>query len=127
MSWFQPSFMPIVSALGIGLMVGLERERKKDRKTDSSTIAGLRTLLARRGNYEGGDQAAFIERDLAFHKAVIAASGNRAMIELYDFFSASIAGTIAAFSPERPILPWATASHPKATATQIRPYTREAP
>ena len=44
MSWFQPSFMPIVSALGIGLMVGLERERKKDRKTDSSTIAGLRTL-----------------------------------------------------------------------------------
>jgi DNA-binding FadR family transcriptional regulator len=60
------------------------------------TIAALRTLLARRGNYEGGDQAAFIERDLAFHKAVIAASGNRAMIELYDFFSASIAGTIAA-------------------------------
>ncbi|WP_454853629.1 FadR/GntR family transcriptional regulator [Rhizobium binxianense] len=60
------------------------------------TIAGLRTLLARRGNYEGGDQAAFIERDLTFHKAVIAASGNRAMIELYDFFSASIAGTIAA-------------------------------
>lgn len=60
------------------------------------TITALRTLLARRGNYEGGDQAAFIERDLAFHKAVIAASGNRAMIELYDFFSASIAGTIAA-------------------------------
>lgn len=59
-------------------------------------IAGLRVLLARRGNYEGGDRAGFIERDLAFHKAVIAASGNRAMIELYDFFSASIAETIEA-------------------------------
>ncbi|MBB3460838.1 FadR/GntR family transcriptional regulator [Rhizobium sp. BK377] len=59
-------------------------------------IAGLRALLAERGNYEGGDPAGFIERDLAFHKAVIAASNNRAMIEIYDFFSLSIAETIAA-------------------------------
>jgi DNA-binding FadR family transcriptional regulator len=59
-------------------------------------IAGLRALLVERGNYEGGDPAGFIERDLAFHKAVIAASGNRAMIEIYDFFSTSIAETIAA-------------------------------
>lgn len=59
-------------------------------------IAGLRALLTERGNYEGGDPAGFIERDLAFHKAVIAASGNRAMIEIYDFFSTSIAETIAA-------------------------------
>jgi DNA-binding FadR family transcriptional regulator len=60
------------------------------------TIVTLRALLASRGNFEGGDKAAFIERDLAFHKAVIAASGNRAMIEIYDFFSASIAETIEA-------------------------------
>jgi DNA-binding FadR family transcriptional regulator len=59
-------------------------------------VAELRMLLAKRGNYEGGDRAAFVERDLAFHKAVIAASGNRAMIEIYDFFSASIAETIEA-------------------------------
>lgn len=59
-------------------------------------IAGLRALLTERGNYEGGDPAGFIERDLAFHKAVIAASGNRAMIEIYDFSSTSIAETIAA-------------------------------
>ena len=60
------------------------------------TIAGLRALLASRGNHDDGDTAAFIERDLAFHKAVIAASQNRAMIEIYDFFSASIAETIEA-------------------------------
>ncbi len=59
-------------------------------------IAELRRLLERRGNFEGGDAAAFIERDLAFHKAVIAASGNRAMIDIYDFFAASITETIEA-------------------------------
>ncbi|APO66049.1 GntR family transcriptional regulator protein [Rhizobium gallicum] len=59
-------------------------------------ITLLRDLLAKRGKYEGGDKAAFVERDLAFHKAIIAASGNRAMIEIYDFFSASIAETIEA-------------------------------
>lgn len=65
------------------------------RKTPA-IIAGLRALLAERGNYEGGDPAGFIERDLAFHRAVIAASNNRAMIEIYDFFSTSIAETISA-------------------------------
>lgn len=59
-------------------------------------IARLRMLLAERGNYEGGNPADFIDRDLAFHKAVIAASGNRAMSEIYDFFSTSITETIAA-------------------------------
>ncbi|MFK0332373.1 FadR/GntR family transcriptional regulator [Rhizobium sp. NPDC090275] len=60
------------------------------------TITTLRKLLVSRGNFEGGDKIAFIERDLAFHKAMIAASQNRAMIEIYDFFSASIAETIEA-------------------------------
>ncbi|MDM9627359.1 FCD domain-containing protein [Rhizobium sp. S152] len=59
-------------------------------------IAGLRELLAARGNYAGGDKSGFIARDLAFHKAVIAASANRAMIEIYDFFSSTIAETIEA-------------------------------
>ena len=60
------------------------------------TIDRLRILLAERGNYEGGNKAEFIQRDLAFHKAVIAASKNSAMIEMYDFFSVSIAQTIEA-------------------------------
>ncbi|WP_111563227.1 FadR/GntR family transcriptional regulator [Rhizobium sp.] len=60
------------------------------------TITTLRKLLESRGNFDDGDKIAFIERDLAFHKAVIAASQNRAMIEIYDFFSASIAETIEA-------------------------------
>ncbi|MGV8935498.1 MAG: FadR/GntR family transcriptional regulator [Allorhizobium sp.] len=62
-----------------------------------ATIARLRALLAQRGNsVDTSDMAAFIARDLAFHQAVIAASGNRALVELFDFFSASITETIAA-------------------------------
>jgi len=59
-------------------------------------ILQLRALLAARGNYGGGDKAAFIERDLAFHKAVIAAAQNKAMVEIYEFFSLSIADSIEA-------------------------------
>ncbi|MDI7924953.1 FadR/GntR family transcriptional regulator [Ferirhizobium litorale] len=59
-------------------------------------MAELRVLLAGRGNYDDDNRAVFIERDLAFHKAIIAAAGNRAMVEIYDFFSASIAETIEA-------------------------------
>ncbi|AYD02662.1 FadR/GntR family transcriptional regulator [Neorhizobium sp. NCHU2750] len=59
-------------------------------------ITDLRRLLAERGNFDGGNREAFVSRDLAFHRAVIAASGNRAMVEIYDFFSASISETIEA-------------------------------
>ncbi|MCM2475067.1 FadR family transcriptional regulator [Rhizobium sp. CG5] len=60
-------------------------------------IARLRALLDQRGNSDAdADKAGFIARDIAFHKAVIAASGNRAMVEIYDFFSASIMQTIEA-------------------------------
>jgi DNA-binding FadR family transcriptional regulator len=61
-----------------------------------AVIAGLRTLLAERGNYEGGDRAAFVARDFAFHQAVIAASQNAVLIGMYDFFSTLIAETIEA-------------------------------
>jgi DNA-binding FadR family transcriptional regulator len=59
-------------------------------------IAHLRALLAARGNAAGPGDTGFIARDMAFHQAVMAASGNRAMIDLYAFFSASIQETIEA-------------------------------
>jgi DNA-binding FadR family transcriptional regulator len=61
-----------------------------------AVISDLRRLLAARGHSSDGDPAAFVVRDIAFHKAVIAASGNRAMIEIYEFFSAAIQETIEA-------------------------------
>lgn len=56
----------------------------------------MRRLLAERGSITDGGRDAFIRRDLAFHKSVVAASGNRAMAELYDFFTAAITETIDA-------------------------------
>lgn len=59
-------------------------------------IEELRRLLSLRGSHRGRRDTGFIGRDLAFHQAVIAASGNRAMIDIYAFFSASIQQTIEA-------------------------------
>jgi DNA-binding FadR family transcriptional regulator len=62
-----------------------------------AVIAGLRNLLVQRGEYEGSeDRDSFVRRDLAFHQAVVAASDNKAMMEIYAFFSASIQETIEA-------------------------------
>ncbi|MGV1756765.1 FadR/GntR family transcriptional regulator [Rhizobium sp. A22-96] len=78
------------------LALEIEAARLAALRHTPEVISQLRALLVARGNYEGGGKAAFIERDLAFHKAVIAASQNRAMVEIYEFFSLSITDTIEA-------------------------------
>lgn len=59
-------------------------------------IVRMRRLLDARGTSADGGREAFIRRDIAFHKSVVEASGNKAMIELYDFFTGAIAETIQA-------------------------------
>lgn len=59
-------------------------------------LARMRLLLAGRGTVADGGRDAFIHRDIAFHKSIVAASGNRAMMELYDFFTAAITETVRA-------------------------------
>ena len=61
-----------------------------------AVIAELRTLLEKRGNFDGSDKAGFVARDLAFHKAVVAASCNSGLVHMYDFFSTLISETIEA-------------------------------
>jgi DNA-binding FadR family transcriptional regulator len=57
----------------------------------------LRAILAARGEFAPGvDRDTFIERDFAFHRAIVETSGNRALVDLYVFFSGSIEETIAA-------------------------------
>lgn len=53
-------------------------------------MARMRRLLDERGTVAEGGREAFIRRDIEFHKAVVAASGNRAMVEIYEFFTAAI-------------------------------------
>jgi len=74
----------------------LEAARLAALRHTPADLHRIRQLLAERGSVADGGSEAFIRRDLAFHKAVVAASGNRAMIELYDFFTAAITETIHA-------------------------------
>lgn len=62
----------------------------------AADLARMRQLLAERGTVADGGRDAFIHRDIAFHKSIVAASGNRAMMELYDFFTAAITETVRA-------------------------------
>lgn len=59
-------------------------------------LGSMRQLLAERGTVADGGRDAFIDRDIAFHKSIVAASGNSAMMELYDFFTAAITETVRA-------------------------------
>lgn len=65
-------------------------------RSTPTIIKELRDLLHRRGEYSSASHDDYIDRDFAFHKAMIAASGNRAMADIYAFFSASIQETIKA-------------------------------
>lgn len=51
-------------------------------------------LLGARGTVADGGREAFSQRDIAFHRSIVEASGNRAITELYDFFTSAILETI---------------------------------
>ncbi|PSS60239.1 GntR family transcriptional regulator [Ensifer sp. NM-2] len=72
-------------------------------------------LLAARGTVADGGAEAFVRRDVAFHKSVVEASGNRALIELYDFFSSAILETI-----QSTLVGWVPEPDQKAHAAIIR-------
>lgn len=74
----------------------VEAARLAAMRCNSATIVHLRSILADRGEYNPAGHDHYIERDLAFHKAVVAASGNHALVEVYDFFSTSIGEVIKA-------------------------------
>ncbi|HEV7321481.1 MAG TPA: FadR/GntR family transcriptional regulator [Ensifer sp.] len=54
----------------------------------------MTSLLRARGTVADGGRDAFGRRDIAFHRSIVEASGNRAIIELYDFFTSAILETI---------------------------------
>lgn len=75
-------------------LLDVEAARLAALRHTQEDIATLRRLLAGRGMVADGGREAFIKRDLAFHRAVVKASGNQAMLEIYDFFTAAIADAI---------------------------------
>ncbi len=73
-----------------------EAARLAAQRATAETIAHLEQMLAQRGNREQLGRSVFVARDFAFHEAIVAASGNSALIEAYNLFSASIRESIEA-------------------------------
>jgi len=78
------------------LALDAEAARLAALRQTPAVIAELRTLLAERGHFDGSDRAGFVARDFAFHKAVVAASRNAVLVDMYAFFSTLISETIEA-------------------------------
>jgi len=78
------------------LALDAEAARLAALRQTPQVIAELRALLEQRGNFDGSDKAGFIARDLAFHKAVVSASRNSVLVDMYAFFSTLISETIEA-------------------------------
>lgn len=57
-------------------------------------IERMLKLLKARGTAANGGREAFSRRDIAFHRSIVEASGNKAIVELYDFFTTAILETI---------------------------------
>lgn len=78
---------------------GLEVEAARlaaTRRTDAD-IAAIAVALARRdAAWAAGEHAAFVEADLAFHTAVVEATHNRVLTDLYHDFSAALRASIGA-------------------------------
>jgi DNA-binding FadR family transcriptional regulator len=66
------------------------------RRTDADVVRIDAALAARDEAWEAGDPEAFVESDLVFHMAVVHATHNRVLIDLYEDFSAALRASITA-------------------------------
>ncbi|RSN64828.1 GntR family transcriptional regulator [Actinomadura sp. WAC 06369] len=78
---------------------GLEVEAARlaaARRTEADTAAIAVALARRDAAWAAGDHAAFVEADLAFHTAVVDATHNRVLTDLYRDFSTALRASIGA-------------------------------
>nr|BFE84913.1 FadR/GntR family transcriptional regulator [Planobispora longispora] len=66
------------------------------RRTDEDIAAIEAALTEREKAWELGEPNAFVEADLAFHVAVVRATHNRVLVDLYEDFSAALRASITA-------------------------------
>lgn len=64
-----------------------------ERRTDAD-VAAIRTALVARRE-AGSDRAAFVAADLAFHRAVVAATGNPVLVDLYAGLTEAVQRSVA--------------------------------
>jgi DNA-binding FadR family transcriptional regulator len=80
----------------------VEAARLAATRHTAKDLRRLGTLLARRGSSKGAQGAeGFVDRDLAFHLAIVDISGNLALVETCRFVSGYIKETIASTMTDR--------------------------
>lgn len=73
----------------------VEAARLAATRHSAADIEHLHLILNSRGDWHpGDDKGAYVDRDFAFHNALIAASGNPALGGLYSWFSTAVNTTI---------------------------------
>ncbi len=73
-----------------------EAARLVAQRATPEMIRHLEAMLEQRNKRAETSRTDFVSRDFAFHEAIVAASGNNALIEVYAFFSQSIRESIEA-------------------------------
>lgn len=95
-------------------------------RRSETDLKDLDRLLAARDRHQAEPaRTAFIEADLAFHRRIAQASGNRALAELYDYFCQSIRGYLQATLDDQDLPEPDQASH-QAIVDAIRAGNPEA-
>jgi GntR family transcriptional regulator, transcriptional repressor for pyruvate dehydrogenase complex len=85
------------------------------RRTEAD-VAALHACLAERDRARGSD-AAFVEADLAFHRAVVAAAHNPLLAEMFDSFAAVLREALIAIRSDQAVQsPDADAAHARLAA-----------
>ncbi|WP_454825188.1 FadR/GntR family transcriptional regulator [Paraburkholderia xenovorans] len=75
----------------------VEAARLAATRATAEDIRSLRSLLAKRGDWLGHerDNGRFIADDYQFHRGIVKAAHNRALLETYQFLSHAVSETIA--------------------------------
>ncbi|WP_308258972.1 FadR/GntR family transcriptional regulator [Pseudonocardia sp. H11422] len=68
------------------------------RRTDADADAITAAAAARRAACASGDRQAFVSADLAFHQAVVAATGNSVLIDLYAGLTEALRQSVTAIN-----------------------------
>ena len=74
----------------------VEAARLAAQRSTPATIRHLELKLEQRNKRPDDNRTDFVARDFAFHEAIVAASGNSALVAVYAFFSQSIRESIEA-------------------------------
>jgi DNA-binding FadR family transcriptional regulator len=79
-----------IDALEVRNMLERDAARLAAHRRDDADVDAIDAALARRNAAEAEDDRAFVEADAAFHEAVVAATHNQVLIELYAHLAAPL-------------------------------------